>query len=138
MKFADNIVASTQKRPTTADEKKLFTTKADKERANRDKYMCLDLLEYKKEYKQQRRQLRRAMNKYQKAERTIKLTSADRQRVNENKWIEVTKSRKTSNLVTVEAPPVQCSNGYEALAEATIKSPPQQQSDNDERGPLPY
>ena len=53
VKFADNIVASTQKRPTTDDEKRLFTTKADEERAKRDKYMCLDLLEYKKEYKQQ-------------------------------------------------------------------------------------
>ena len=57
--------------------------------------------------------------------------------MNKDKWIKVTKSRKTSKLVTVEASPVQCSNGYEALAEATIKLPPQQQSDNDERGPMP-
>ena len=124
MKFADNIVTSTQTRPTPADEKKLFSTKADHKRARRDIYMCLDLLEYKQAYRQQRRQLRRAMTKSPNAKNTLELTSAEQQRVDEDRWIEVTKGRKTSKCVPVETDPVRCSNGYEALADATIKSPP--------------
>ena len=39
--------------------------------------------------------------------------------------------------MSVKPSPVQCSNGYEALADATIKSPPQEQSDNEECERLP-
>ena len=120
MTFADTKVASIPQRPT----KKFFHTEADVERAILDKYICPDLMEYKREYRQQRRHLRRAMKKHQSAESTLQLTISEQQQVDEDKWIEVTKSRKISKLVSIEASPVQCSNRYEALAEATIKSPP--------------
>ena len=77
------------------------------------------------------------MKKYHSADSTLQLTNDEQQRVKEDKWIEVTKSQKTSKLATVEAPPVQCSNGYEALANATIKLPPLQQSDTNEKASVP-
>ena len=126
--FANNIVTSVQMRPTTANEKKLFTTNADEKRARRDQHMCPHVLEYKREYKQQRRNLRRAMKKYQNDESTIQLTSAEQQRVDEHRWIEVKGNRKTNKLVSEEPSPVQCSNEYEALADTTIHSPPPRSS----------
>ena len=137
MTFAKTLVTSIHVRPTSTDEKKLFITEADEKRASRDVVICPDLMEFTREYRKQRRKLRKAMKKNHSADNTLQLTKAEHQRVNENKWIKVTKSRKTSKFVTVEASPVQCSNGYEALADATIKSPPLQQSDTDERAPEP-
>ena len=135
--FAKTLVTSIHMRPTSTDEKKLFNTEADEKRAGRDVVICPDLMEFTREYRQQRQKLREAMKKNHSADNTLQLTKAEQQRVNKNKWIKVTKSRKTSKCVTVEASPVQCSNGYEALAEATIKLPPLQQSDNEERAPAP-
>ena len=137
MTFAKTLVTSFRVSPTSTDEKKLFNTEADEKRAGRDVVICPDLMEFTREYRQQRRKLRMAMKKNHSDDNTLQLTKAEHQRVNKNKWIKVTKSQKTSNLVTADASPVQCSNGYEALAEATIKSPPLQQSDTDERAPEP-
>ena len=55
-------------------------------------------------------------------------------RVNEHKWIEVKKTRKTNrnNLVSEEPAPVQCSNEYEALKNVTINSDPQEEFGNKE------
>ena len=137
MTFTSTIVTSIHVRPTTTDKKSLFATKDNKEQAKRDVFICPDLIEFTRGYRQQRRQLRKAMKKFHSADSTLQLTKAEQQRVNEDKWIKVTKSRKTTTLVPAEASPVQCSNGYEALADATIKSPPLQQSDTDERAPEP-
>ena len=135
--FTSTIVTSIHVRPTTTDEKSLFTTEDNEERAKRDVFICPDLIEFTRGYRQQRRQLRKAMKKFHSADSTLQLTKAEQQRVNEDKWIKVTKSRKTTTLVPAEASPVQCSNGYEALADATIKSPPLQQSDTDEKASVP-
>ena len=74
--FTNTIVTSIHVRPTATDEKTFFTTKADKERAQRDRDICPDLMEFTREYSQQRRQLRKAMKKYHSANSTLQLTKA--------------------------------------------------------------
>ena len=64
----------------------------------------------------------------------VQLTNAEQQRVNEHKWIEIKKTRKTNrnNLVSEEPAPVHCSNEYEALKNVTINSDPQEEIGNKE------
>ena len=55
---------------------------------------------------------------------------------NENDWIEVKKTRKTNKVASKEVSSVQCSNEFEALKDATISLPCQEESDNDENNEL--
>ena len=82
---------------------------------------------------------RQAENQLPNPKGDVQLTSAEQQRVDEHKWIEIEKTRKTNrnNLVSEEPAPVQCSNEYDALKDATISSDTQEESDTEVKERLP-
>ena len=122
--FADKIVTSVQMRPTADDKKKHFINSDDEKRARQDKPMCPAMRQYKREYRRQQRYLRK------------KMKASEGEAKNENNWIEVKKTRKTNKLASEEVSSVQCSNEFEALKDATISLPCQEESDNDEHNEL--
>ena len=82
---------------------------------------------------------RQAENQLPNPNSDVKLTSAEQQRVDEHKWIKIKKTQKTNrnNLVSEKLAPVQCSNDFEALKDATIYSDTQDESDSELKKQLP-
>ena len=82
---------------------------------------------------------RQAENQLPNPNSNVKLTSAEQQRVDEHKWIKIKKTQKTNrnNLVSEKPAPVQCSNDFEALKDATIYSDTQDESDSELKKQLP-
>ena len=122
--FADELVTAVQMRPTTDDEKKNFISSSDEQRAHLDKPMCPAMRQYKREYRRQQCYLRK------------KMKTSEGGAKNENDWIEVKKTRKMNKLASETVSSVQCSNEFEALKDATISLPCQEESDNDENNEL--